>query len=214
MRKKISLIVLIIIAYTCLFSNFCFAGVDEVKLFISGDFGSNPYNITATNYAAATFRKLGYSVRSGPTSHPNYTVTSSRSDVLTYIQESGDNYAFYVNSHGAAGIIAMQNGTSAQCIYPSDITGGWHLVWIDACNCLSNTDFANAFHTIGYSNRASLGWFNTVYNSAIAEWNGHFLSYAGTMGLRDACLAAAGDCSSSTPIRIFGDTSWYGYAWP
>ncbi len=59
-----------------------------------------------------------------------------------------------------------------------------------------------------------MGWFNnTVYTNACSEWWGYFKNAVTTTNLRNACLVAAGQCSNSTPIRIYGDTSWYGYAW-
>lgn len=212
MKRKIVSIFLIFLIYICLFNISCFAAVDEVKLFISSDFGIDTYAVQATTHAANTFDKLGYKIRKTSLIF-NYSVTGSRNTVLNYIHESGNNYAFYVFAHANPNSFAMTNGDSSSYIYPSDITGGWHLVFLNGCSSMASTSFAEAFHTIGYDNRASLGWYLTVTNVASAEWWGYFYEAAGTMGLRDACLEAASHCSHSTPIRIFGDTSWYGFAW-
>lgn len=212
MRKKILSVFLIFLICICSFNISCFATTDEVKLFISGDFGTDTYAVQATTYAANTFDNLGYDIRKTSLIF-NYAVTSSRDTVMNYIQESGNNYAFYVFAHAGPGVFAMQNGVASSYIYSSDITGGWHLVFINGCSSMADQSFANAFHTIGYDNRASLGWYLDVTNVASAEWWGYFYEAAGSMGLRDACLEAASHCSNSTPIRIFGDTSWYGFAW-
>lgn len=212
MRKKILFIFFIFLICICLFDIRCFATVDEVKLFISTDFGNDTYAVQATTYAANTFNKLGYKIRKNSLVL-NFFVTGARSTVLDYLHESGNNYAFYVFAHANPNLFAMTSGDSTSYIYPSDITGGWHLVFLNGCSAMSTTSFADAFHTTGYSNRASLGWYLNVTNAASAEWWSYFYEAAGTMNLRDACLEAASHCSKSTPIRIFGDTSWYGWAW-
>lgn len=212
MKKKISFIIFSIFILVCTINVSCFAGVDEVKLFLSDDLDRNVYAQQATVYAGRTFEKLGYKVRKNVLT--SYFVTSSKAPVLEYIQESGDNYAFFVDCHGNSNCFAMTNGDSSTYIYPSNITGGWHFVWINACECMATSNFAEAFHTVGYSKRISMGWYLTVTTGATLEWGAHFYNVAGSMGLRDACLNAAGQCENSTPIRLYGDKEWNGYAWP
>lgn len=212
MRKKVISSIFIFLLVLCSLHISSFAGVDQVKLFLSTDFTSTSFGSQATNYAADTFEKLGYDIQL-PSIPLRYFVTNSKSVVMDYIRGTGDNYAFFVFAHGNAGRFTMNVNDINQYIFSDEITGAWHLVFINSCNSMANTSLAEAFRTVGYSNRASLGWFDIVTDGGSAEWWGYFKNYAGTMSLRDACLEAASHCQHSTPIRILGDTSWYGFAW-
>lgn len=187
----------------------CFAATDEFKAFNTWDF-DHTLGVETVSLAVYTFQKLGYINAAGTNI---FTTTSSRSLVLNYIAGTGKNYGFYIQAHGNSNLFTTKSGDSTQYIYPSDITGYWHLVFIDSCSGGATNNFASAFKTEGYSNRAYLSWYTTVTNAGAREWWGYFYGYAGTTDLRNACLLAADRCSNSTPIRMYGDKTWSGYAW-
>ncbi len=214
-KKSIIFIILIFIIFTILLTNVSFAATDQVGLFRSSETSdSNALNI-ASSAINSIYSKLGYSI---VTNSPA-TITNSKNPVLSYINGNGKNYGFSIICHGngndTISRLNVNRATSgADAIYPDNITGNWHLVILNSCQSLSNPSFANAFKTTSaYSNRAILGWFNEVEFEALKEFWPHFYNKVGTMGLRDLALDAASKCSSSTPIRFYGDTSWYGWAW-
>lgn len=205
MRRKFLIVTIISLILITVLQISSFAVIDQAKLFIATDC-NNTLARQTTNYAIKTFEKLGYNVL-------GLSITGRKSDVLNYISGTGNNYGFYEYGHGGTGVFTMKNGDKNQYIYPSDITGYWHFVFLNSCSCLSNDAFGQAFRTVGYSNRAILGWYQTVTFGASDEWWSYFKNVAGTTNIRSACLAAADKCSNSTPIRIYGDKTWNGKAW-
>lgn len=210
--KKIKKVSVIMFLFLFILQTFCFASSDQVKLFLSTDFTDDSYAREATSYAVLTFQDLGYNNVTGTN---KYTITNSRDIVLDYISQSGNNYAFFEFAHGVDGRFNMsRDGSNApQRIYSSDITGNWHLVFLNSCEIMASDSMASAFKTVGYSNRATLGWYKTVYTDGCVEWWSHFYPIAGSTNLRSACLAAADQCEKDTPIRIYGDKTWDGKAW-
>ena len=214
MRKKYRNLIILVFTIILIFSNtVCFASTDEFAVFSSVDASADSIMMSATAYGMLTFQKLGYINVNGT----NMGVTNAtREQVLNYISGTGKNYGFLVSAHGYAGRFNMNMSKTdgSQRVYASDITGYWHLVFINACDTMSTDEMARAFKTIGYTNRASMGWSGTISNEASKEWWGHFYNSAGNMSLRAAALDAASKCINSTPIRAYGDKeSWYGYAW-
>ena len=130
-----------------------------------------------------------------------------------WIRISGNNYGFYIYAHGNSSGFTLENGNSSKFVSSSDISGNWHLVFLDSCSCLATDTFGRAFKTLGYSNRATLGWYMDIAHVASEEWWTHFYPVAGTTNIRSACLTAADQSQNKTPIRMYGDTSWYGWAW-
>lgn len=212
MKKRFCIITIVLLMLMMTLQMSSFAVIDQAQLFIAKEWANNTYAVQATTYAVKTFQTLGYDIKGGlPALH--YTITDSRSTILNYLSGTGNNYAFFVFAHGGPGIFTMNNSSASAAIRSSDITGYWHFVFINGCSCMSNDSFAQAFKTVGYSNRASLGWFDVVTSGASSEWWSYFKNQAGTTNLRSACLASADKCSNSTPIRIYGDKTWNGKAW-
>lgn len=213
--KKIGVCILV---FSLLIMQFNFASaVDQYKAFKScvyavGDVTPEVANaVNVANYfAVATFNKLGYS--SANVGNSIQTV-NNKQDVLSWIRQSGNNYGFYIYAHGTSGRIEVVQGDDSTYLYPSEISGNWHLVFLDCCSCNATNAFATKFKTDGYSNRATLGWYKDVQHVDSADWWGCFNEVAGTTNIRAACLNAADRCTGSTPIRMYGDTSWSGHAW-
>ena len=120
-------------------------------------------------------------------------------------------YLFQVIGAVRDGLIQINDGKIP--LYPSDISGNWHLVLLNSCSGGANSSFADAFHITGYSNRGFVSWYTTITNKGLKEWGPIFNSLLGTMSVREAHKAAAESCEESTPARFYGDTSWYGWAW-
>lgn len=215
MRKKLISILTIALILICLLQFSSFAIIDQAKLFISEELAYNTYNIQVMTYAVKTFKILGYNILNGNTGALNYHIANSRNQVLDYISGTGNNYGFFVHAHASDGAFNMsRDGDNApQRIYSSDITGYWHFVFINGCSSMASDSLARGFKTVGYSNRASLGWYKGINNDAGAEWWKYFKDEAGKTNLRDACLNAADQCKLSTPIRMYGDKTWNGKAW-
>lgn len=208
-NKKIFLCFGLLIFCILNVSTRCFAATDIFRAFNAADLSSNA-SIETVSLATLSFQKLGYINEFGTNT---YTTTNSKNTILSYISGTGNNYGFFINCHGDSNKFSPKNGDPAQYIYPSDISGYWHLVFIGACLSAANDSFARAFDTIGYDNRAYLGWFNTIKVGGHREWWGYFYNYVATTNLRDACLLAADKCTYSTPIRMYGDKTWDGKAW-
>lgn len=183
MRKTIIKISLIVISIILLLQIPCFAAVDQAHLFLSKDFENDASAVQAMMHSVSTCRTLGYDIQGGISIIIPFSITDSKTPVLNYISGTGDNYAFLVSSHGNSSLFCMKNGDPSSYIYPSDISGAWHFVFLDSCSSLADDDFAQAFRTVGYSNRATLGWFDTVNTSASAEWWSYFKNAVGTTNL-------------------------------
>ena len=65
------------------------------------------------------------------------------------------------------------------------------------------------------SNKAFLGYYQTITIGNNTTWNQLFWNYVGGMNLRDAALKATEftNVAGSVPIRMYGDKTWYGWAW-
>ena len=210
-RFTILLIVLITIFF---FNTSCFAATDQFRTFMTWDYENNPYHENVNNavsHGVWTFQKLGYINAIGTN---NYTNTNDKNYLLNeWIRISGNNYGFYIYAHGNSSGFTLENGNSSKFVSSSDISGNWHLVFLDSCSCLATDTFGRAFKTLGYSNRATLGWYMDIAHVASEEWWTHFYPVVGTTNIRSACLTAADQSQNKTPIRMYGDTSWYGWAW-
>lgn len=214
--KKVSTI-LIFFILIIMQINFVYAA-DQYKAFRSCVFAIGDcspeivgYVDTSIKWGVATFNKLGYSNAGG-----NSTAVSNvnnKQDVLNWIRQSSNNYGFYIYAHGTKDWIEVVQGDSSTYLYPSEISGNWHLVFLNCCSCNATNAFATKFHTDGYSKRATLGWYMDVEHKASAEWWPKFYNLAGNTDLRTACLNAADQCSNKTPIRIYGDKTWNGKSW-
>lgn len=125
-------------------------------------------------------------------------------------------YAFYVDCHGSPTTLT-DNAT--WWLYTTDVTGNWHLVFLDACSTAVNTGWANAFKVNGYSRRAFLGWSNDVQEYPVYQFCTYFwpeaVNGAHSNSIRDAAVWAASQVpgQGTTPIRFYGDTTYNGRAW-
>lgn len=156
------------------------------------------------NFMVQAMQTLEYNNYYGTNS---YHITSSRQDVLNYIGMTGNNYGLAVLAHGGQGYFTMGDGS----ITSSNISGTWHLVLINSCSTYYNNAMANAFKTVGYTHRASIGFSNEVtFTSARSFWS-TFSGYAGSTNLNT--IVNLGRDTSGAPAVIYGDGSWNGYAW-
>lgn len=213
--KRISVIVCLLILFI---NTSCFAATDQFRAFKTWDYevsivgqGDSDAVNSAVSYAVWTFQNLGYTNANGTNT---YTTTNDKSYLFNnWLNISSNNYGFYIYAHGNSSLFTLERGNSDRYVYPSEISGNWHLVFLDSCSCLATNAFATRFKTDGYSKRATLGWYTTIKHVASAEWWSHFYSVAGTTNIRSACLSAADQSQGSTPIRIYGDKTWNGKAW-
>ena len=153
-------------------------------------------------------RRLGYS-----TSSTWKSDKSLISDIKDYLKNNSRAYAFYFTGHGSNSALGFKyNGR----IYPSDVTGNWHFVFLDACSTAADATWANAFKINGYSNRAFLGWSKSIRWAPGHEFAEKFWPRVnGKVSIRQAAVDAAADVpgEGTTPIKFYGDRSYTGKAW-
>lgn len=211
MRNKIKskmIIITLLALLSISISTNVFAATDQAGVFSTQDFVGY-YGVPTVQVAKTGIEKLGYSV-----THYNESV-SSKSTVMDYINTSGKNYCLYLKCHASPTVLAIVNESASTYISQSEISGNWHFVFLDGCSTAADDGWANAFNTVGYSNRAFLGWYQTVWTDKVYDFSLVFWDEVGTKSLRDAALSAASSVpeSGSTPIRMYGDKTWWGAAW-
>ncbi len=176
---------------------------------------SDLHGYDATTAAYAGMRALGYV---GYSRYSNDTATL-KTNITNYIGLGGNEYAMYIRCHGEGESIygKSSSGSIVWTMEPSDFSGNWHFVFLDACKSGMTNSFASALHiSSSYSNRAFLGWYEDVLSHASRAWGEEFWDIIGSYTsrtVRQAALDAAALITSSTPIRFYGDTSYNGRAW-
>ena len=135
----------------------------------------------------------------------------TKEGILNWIHNTGNGYGFSIRTSAGDGSFLDSYDVP---IYPSDITGNWDLVFLDCAFSAEDSTFAQAFKTVGYSNRGFIGWRDAVSGNR-AETFSYYLwnVYVTTRSLNSAVSSAAVEVPSvGAEPRYFGDTSWYGYA--
>lgn len=201
MNKKIVSIVLLFIVLSSILATNVNASASS-KVFSSSQSG---YYSNCAVYAVYGMQTLGYTTYSS-------VGAITKSDMLSWIGNTGDGYAFYVHTLGGSGYFSDYYGNT---INSSDITGNWDFVYIDSSYSAATNSLANAFHTTGYSNRCFLGWSNTVTTSNSKSFNYYFwLDYVGTSSIQLAAINAAAMVpgAGTTPIKLYGSTTYTGAA--
>ena len=201
MNKKIISIFLIVLIFTTLFTTTANAAA-SAKAFSNS---KSSYYSDCGVYAKYGLEELGYT-----TTSVGGQIT--KSSILSWINNTGNGYAFYIHTLGGSGYFNDYNGNS---IDSDDISGNWDLVYIDSASSAKTNALASAFNTIGYSKRCFLGWSSTVTTSNATEFNYYFWTeYVGNATIQSCALSAA-SCvpgSGSTPIRLYGSTTYDGSA--
>lgn len=207
MKNKLIISLILFISLVSILTS-AFASTDEAGLFCTSDL-TNSYGSLTLGLANTGMQGLGFTITAYNTS------VNSRTTVMNYINSSGNNYGFYLKCHANSSLLAIVSGNSSSYIYPSDISGNWHFVFLDGCSTAASSNFASAFHTVGYSSRGFLGWYTTVYTDKAYAFSQVFWNQVGTNTVRDAALTAAASVpgSGTTPIKYYGDTSYHGWAW-
>lgn len=178
--------------------------VQEIEAFNSY-FESNIY------LAEDGLEALGYDVTLAY-AYPQSSLTTLSTYISSFMSISNA-YGFYFTGHGTTTNIG--NYYTPVLDY-QDVYGNWHFVYLDACYTAANTNWANAFHVYGYSNRAFLGWSSFVSAAYSFAFNYEFWPYMnGYNPVQSSAVAAAADVPGvgTTPIRFYGDTSYTGTAW-
>ena len=206
-KKRIIKVFLIMIIVLILFSTTVFAA-EHFKAFASqtaiNDAGS--WGTDTMDLMVDVMQTLGYNNYYGTN---RYHTTSSKQDVLNYINMTGNNYGFAVLAHGSTTHFSM--GDSNQRITTSDISGTWHLVLLNSCRTCINNSFGVAFKTVGYDNRATIGFYDSVtFSESYYFWR-TISEMAGTADLNTIVHFA--DDLTLAPGVIWGDSTWDGQAW-
>lgn len=201
MNKKIISIIILMILILAFFATTCHASA-SAKVFSSS---KSSFYQSCASYASSGLSSLGYSCTTtmGPI---------TRDSMLSWIGNTGNGYAMYVHTFGGTGYFNDYYGSS---INSSMISGNWDFVYIDSSYSAADSSLASAFHTTGYSNRCFLGWYNAVTTENSYNFNYYFwLTYAGKSSVRTAALNAASHVpgSGTTPIRLYGSTTYTGAA--
>ena len=201
MNKKIISIVSIFLLLLIVLTSTCHASA-SAKVFTNSQ---SAYYNNCGGYAVSGLGKLGYSCTSS-------MGAITRDSMLRWIRNTGNGYAMYVHTVGGNGYFNDYYGYS---IDSSMISGNWDFVYIDSSYSATSTTLANAFHTTGYSSRCFLGWYNGITSANSETFNYYFwLTYIGTSSVRNAAINAAACVpgSGTTPIRLYGSTTYTGVA--
>lgn len=202
MNKKIISVFLVLVILLLSLSSTAHAAA-SAKVFANSK--SANYNNCAV-YAVDGLSRLGYS----PCTSSIGGIT--RSSMLEWINNTGNGYAMYVHTFGGSGYFNDYYGYS---IDNSMISGNWDFVYIDSAHSAATTELADAFHCTGYSNRCFLGWSGAVTTANSDTFNYYFwLTYVGNSSIRSAAVNAAAHVpgSGTTPIRLYGSTTYTGTA--
>lgn len=203
MRTLVKNFSIILMVFILLFSYSTISYADSARVFACSLV--NTY-LEHRIYASCGFEDLGYATTCSYGAVP-------KADVMEWINASSNNYGFYICTIGNSGYFYDYYGEQ---ITPSEISGNWHLVFLDSGASAATTNFASAFKTYGYTNRAFLGWYASVDSDNSLEFNYYFWhDYVGSATLRLAAIYAANSVpgDGTTPIRFYGDTNWQGYSW-
>ena len=201
MRKKLVSIVFLLVVIITTFSTTAHASA-SAKVFANGK--STYYNNCAT-YALSGLQTLGYTTYSS-------VGAITKSDMLSWIGNTGNGYAMYVHTLGGSGYF---NDYYSSSINSSNISGNWDFVYIDSSYSAATNSLANAFHTTGYSNRCFLGWSGSITSGNSNTFNYYFwLTYIGSTSVRTAAINAAAHVpgSGTSPTRLYGSTTYTGAA--
>ena len=220
-KKKIFIGLIITIILVFLNSTHAFAKVSHFRTFLDATSAAMTtiepitntpaglINYQAAEYATKALQKLEFN-NNYITDQP--VLVNTAQEVLNYTNLLGNNYAVAIFGHGVQNVynqILLNNSSST--LYSSDISGNWHLVLLNVCHIGGASTFANAFNTVGYSDRAtiaftgSLGMLNArnywinFYNLACSDTLANINSYASSV--------------SGASGVVYGDSSWNGYAW-
>lgn len=169
----------------------------------------NQYRLDNINLASSAFTRLGYNNSlSG-----QYSSSSINLSMKQYVAGSSNEYALYFCGHGSETSLGFKSKT---ILTTSDVSGNWHFVFLDGCSTAVSNSWASAFNIDGYSNRAFLGWSNTVTLSNTHKFNQAFWPMLdGNITVRQAAVDAAAEVegAGTTPIRFYGDRTYTGKAW-
>lgn len=141
----------------------------------------------------------------------NFTASyGMRIQILDYL-DGNSSYGFYIDCHGSSNWLGDNKNWS---IYPSDIHGNFHLVFLDACSTAADHTWANAFNC-DQSGRGFLGWRTSVQAQSVYEFCQYFWTHVGDKSICNVAIDAAASVpgAGTTPIVYIGDRSWYGYAY-
>ena len=163
----------------------------------------------AATYASQGLSSLGYSVQKAQIG------TDLGAGIRSFVNApSGNNYAVYVRCHGSTSYLT--DSTYAWYVYPSNVSGNWHFVFLDACSTAASTVWADAFKINGYTGRGFLGWSGKVLVDNQYEFDSYFWPLViNGMRPREAAVQAAAKVpgSGTTPIKYYGDRSYSGRAY-
>lgn len=172
----------------------------------------------ATDMAAA-FSSLGYYQPYACQPHCGWV---TKQDVMWVINHP-QLYGLYINAHGLGDangnyVNAIGDGVNWE-LYATEVSGNWHFVYLDCCFTSSTNNFANAFHTIGYTNRVFVGHNNEVLQSTSYEFTWRFAGLLSSTSnsvfncavlARDAVIVSGyADCNPG----VLGDLSYDGSSW-
>lgn len=180
-------------------------GGDTYKAVRGGAIGASELTTASAsiNLAKSTLENMGYT-----------TTTKKLSSQFGLDVPSLLKSAFYSCSHGSATVISSRKNESDENrrFYCADVPDGtYKFVFLDACNTAS-TQWKNAFNISNSStNKAFLGWTDTVKTTASYNFCVDFWSYISSSYTVYEAAQDAADNGTGRPIEFTGDTDYNGY---
>lgn len=180
-------------------------GIDVYKVVRGGAIGATDVTTASAsiNLAKDALENMGYTTTS------KILTTQFATCVPPLLKN-----AFYSCSHGSATVISSRKNLSDdnRVFYASEVPSGtYKFVFLDACNTAS-VQWKYAFGISDYStNKAFLGWTDTVTETASYDFCVDFWSYiSSTYTVYEAAQDAA-DSDADKPIQFTGDTAYNGF---
>ena len=180
-------------------------GGDTYKAVRGGAIGASELTTASAsiNLAKSTLENMGYT-----------TTTKKLSSQFGLDVPSLLKSAFYSCSHGSATVISSRKDVSDENrrFHYDDVPDGtYKFVFLDACNTAS-TQWKNAFNISNSStNKAFLGWTDTVTTTASYNFCVDFWSYISSSYTVYEAAQDAADNGTGRPIEFTGDTDYNGY---
>ena len=186
---------------------------DAARAFSVGQAPAFPDPTTQTLMARSCFLRLGYTSIVPLVSDDDSTLANA---IKTFISQS-DAYGLYIAAHGDEAQTKLTDNYRDTILRVEEVYGNWKFVFLDACYSAAGTGWSSRFNiTDSSTDRAFLGWYDTVYGNYSVEFTDYFfpevINGAHSNKIRDAAVWAASQVegAGTTPIRFYGDRTYNG----
>ena len=134
----------------------------------------------------------------------------SSSTVKAYLK-GHNSYGFTFSGHGSTNSITDNSGNY---VYPSNVSGKWKFVFLDACSTAANNTWSNAFQIYNNSSKMIfMGWFKDVHikvSNKFCKNLNRYVKRNSSISFYSNIWNALNATDDYYPLRFRGDKSWNG----